>query len=180
MSGKHGAAGALAAFLALVLTVAATAATATADAPQVGGAATQTAAPASTHANSNKHKKPTATKPVVDPTEGETHLPAGRFGTVTVYIPEGTPKSVAIFLSGDGGWNLGVISMAKALVDMGAVVIGVDIRQYLAPRSSNCHSWATASRSSATGCRSFARPTPASARIPKRPPRVRWKSATCL
>jgi type IV secretory pathway VirJ component len=67
----------------------------------------------------------------VDPTEGETHLPAGRFGTVTVYIPEGTPKSVAIFLSGDGGWNLGVISMAKALVDTGAVVIGVDIRQYL-------------------------------------------------
>jgi type IV secretory pathway VirJ component len=75
-------------------------------------------------------KKP-AKAPAVDPTEGETHLPAGRFGTVTVYIPEGTPKSVAIFLSGDGGWNLGVISMAKALVDMGAVVIGVDIRQYL-------------------------------------------------
>jgi type IV secretory pathway VirJ component len=76
-------------------------------------------------------KKPTAKPSAVDPTEGETHLNAGRFGRVTVYIPEGTPKSVAIFLSGDGGWNLGVISMAKALVDMGAVVIGVDIRQYL-------------------------------------------------
>ena len=131
MSHKHGAASALAAILALVLTVAATAATATADAPPADAAATQTAAPATTHANTNKHKKPTATKAVVDPTEGETHLPAGRFGTVTVYIPEGTPRSVAIFLSGDGGWNLGVISMAKALVDMGAVVIGVDIRQYL-------------------------------------------------
>ena len=45
--------------------------------------------------------------------------------------PEGTPQSVAIFLSGDGGWNLGVVSMAHALIDMGAVVIGVDIRQYL-------------------------------------------------
>ena len=65
------------------------------------------------------------------PVDGETHLPAGRFGTVTVYIPDGLPKSVAIFLSGDGGWNLGVVSMAKSLVDMGAVVIGVDIRQYL-------------------------------------------------
>ena len=65
------------------------------------------------------------------PVEGETHLPAGRFGTVTVYIPDGTPKSVAIFLSGDGGWNLGVVSMAKSLVETGAVVIGVDIRQYL-------------------------------------------------
>lgn len=59
-------------------------------------------------------------------------LPAGRFGTVSVYIPEGKPKSVAIFLSGDGGWELGVINMAHALMDMGAVVIGVDIRQYFA------------------------------------------------
>ena len=75
-------------------------------------------------------KKHDIKKPV-EPVEGETHLPAGRFGTVTVYIPEGSPKSVAIFLSGDGGWNLGVVSMAKALVDTGAVVIGVDIRQYL-------------------------------------------------
>jgi type IV secretory pathway VirJ component len=59
-----------------------------------------------------------------------THLPTARFGTVTVYIPEGKPNSVAIFLSGDGGWELGVINMAHALVDMGAVVIGVDIRAY--------------------------------------------------
>jgi type IV secretory pathway VirJ component len=59
-------------------------------------------------------------------------LPAGRFGTVTVYIPEGTPQSVALFLSGDGGWQLGVTSMARALQDNGAVVIGVDVRRYLA------------------------------------------------
>ena len=74
-----------------------------------------------------------AAEPVTsaEPVEGETHLPAGRFGKVTVYIPEGTPQSVAIFLSGDGGWNLGVVSMAHALTDMGAVVIGVDIRKYL-------------------------------------------------
>jgi type IV secretory pathway VirJ component len=60
-----------------------------------------------------------------------THLPAGRFGTVTVYIPEGKPHSVAVFLSGDGGWELGVINMAQALTGMGAVVIGADIRHYL-------------------------------------------------
>ncbi len=59
-------------------------------------------------------------------------LPAGRFGTVSVYIPDGTPRSVAIFLSGDGGWELGVINMAHALMNSGAVVIGVDIRQYFA------------------------------------------------
>ena len=37
-----------------------------------------------------------------------------------------------MFLSGDGGWELGVINMAHALANMGAVVIGVDIRHYLA------------------------------------------------
>jgi type IV secretory pathway VirJ component len=62
----------------------------------------------------------------------DAHLPAGRFGTVSVYIPEGELKSVAIFLSGDGGWELGVINMARSLRDMGAVVIGADVRRYLA------------------------------------------------
>ena len=61
----------------------------------------------------------------------DAHLAAGRFGKVSVYIPEARPKSVAIFLSGDGGWELGVINMAKALRDQGAVVIGADIRRYL-------------------------------------------------
>ena len=62
----------------------------------------------------------------------DAHLPAGRFGKVAVYIPEGQPKSVAIFLSGDGGWELGVINMAQALQNMGAVVIGANVRNYLA------------------------------------------------
>jgi type IV secretory pathway VirJ component len=51
---------------------------------------------------------------------------------VSVYIPDGRPGSVAIFLSGDGGWQLGVVKMAQALREMGAVVIGVDVRHYLA------------------------------------------------
>src|SRR5215471_21340827 len=57
---------------------------------------------------------------------------AGRFGVVHVYVPVGKPQSVAIFVSGDGGWELGVINMARALRDMGAVVIGVDINNYFA------------------------------------------------
>ncbi len=63
--------------------------------------------------------------------DAPSRLPAGRFGTVSVYIPEGIPRSVTIFLSGDGGWNLGVVGMAKALQDQGAVVIGVDVTRYL-------------------------------------------------
>jgi pimeloyl-ACP methyl ester carboxylesterase len=39
-------------------------------------------------------------------------LPARSFGVVTVYTPAAAPQSVAIFLSGDGGWNLGVVYAA--------------------------------------------------------------------
>jgi type IV secretory pathway VirJ component len=93
---------------------------------------TASAADTPGHKKKPAHKPPAAATTPAESAEGETHLPAGRFGTVTVYIPEGTPQSVAIFLSGDGGWNLGVVSMARALsTNLGAVVIGVDIRQYL-------------------------------------------------
>lgn len=56
----------------------------------------------------------------------------GRFGAVSVYRGHGEPRDVVLFLSGDGGWNLGVISMARKLVDKGAIVAGIDIRHYLA------------------------------------------------
>lgn len=61
----------------------------------------------------------------------EIQMPAGRFGTVAVYTPATDPTSLALFVSGDGGWHLGVVSMARALVDQGAVVVGIDIRRYL-------------------------------------------------
>ena len=37
----------------------------------------------------------------------------GAFGKVTIYQPEATPNAIVLFVSGDGGWNLGVIDMAK-------------------------------------------------------------------
>jgi type IV secretory pathway VirJ component len=55
----------------------------------------------------------------------------GRFGKISVYRGSTAPHEVVLFLSGDGGWNLGVISMAQHLVDKGAVVAGIDIRHYL-------------------------------------------------
>jgi type IV secretory pathway VirJ component len=85
-----------------------------------------TAAPAT----ATKTHKPAKAAAVAD--GASQHIAAGRFGTVAVYVPQGKPKSVAIFLSGDGGWELGVINMAQALKEMGAVVIGTDIRQYFA------------------------------------------------
>lgn len=74
-----------------------------------------------------------ARKPPADSSDPAARMmPGGRFGSVAVYRPVGVPKSVAIFVSGDGGWKLGVTSMARALRDNGAVVIGIDIRRYLA------------------------------------------------
>jgi type IV secretory pathway VirJ component len=53
------------------------------------------------------------------------------FGQVSVYAPSGTPSQVVLFVSGDGGWNLGVVPMAEALHDRGALVVGVDIRAFV-------------------------------------------------
>lgn len=59
-------------------------------------------------------------------------LSYGAFGKVKVYKPQiANPKAFVIFISGDGGWNLGVVGMAQILVDQGAMVVGVDIRSYL-------------------------------------------------
>ncbi|HZF15563.1 MAG TPA: AcvB/VirJ family lysyl-phosphatidylglycerol hydrolase [Steroidobacteraceae bacterium] len=55
-----------------------------------------------------------------------------RFGKVTVYPAASEPEEVVLFVSGDGGWNLGVVGMAQALADEGALVAGVDITRYLA------------------------------------------------
>jgi type IV secretory pathway VirJ component len=61
-----------------------------------------------------------------------TTLSYGRFGMLSIDRPAGEAKDFVIFLSGDGGWNLGVVSMATRLRDKGAIVVGVDIRHYLA------------------------------------------------
>ncbi|WP_164112319.1 AcvB/VirJ family lysyl-phosphatidylglycerol hydrolase [Sphingobacterium sp. xlx-96] len=57
-----------------------------------------------------------------------------RFGKLTVYSPEEFPnkpaKSLVLFISGDGGWQYGVINMARAISNQGALVIGVDAKSY--------------------------------------------------
>ena len=55
----------------------------------------------------------------------------GRFGEVAVYKPK-APTHAVLFLSGDGGWNQGVIEMAQVLYRKDYLVIGIDMRRYLA------------------------------------------------
>jgi type IV secretory pathway VirJ component len=53
------------------------------------------------------------------------------FDTVTLYYAPGSITNVVLFISGDGGWNLGVVTMARSLQSLGTLVAGVDIRKYL-------------------------------------------------
>ncbi len=72
-----------------------------------------------------------AAAPVTSPTPDAT-LETPRFGTVHLYRPAaGADGPVVLFLSGDGGWNLGVVDMARALTSLGALVVGIDVPHYL-------------------------------------------------
>jgi len=55
----------------------------------------------------------------------------GRFGTVTLYHQIPHPSRVVLFVSGDGGWNQGVVDMAKEFASLNALVVGIDISHYL-------------------------------------------------
>ncbi|MBX3482725.1 AcvB/VirJ family lysyl-phosphatidylglycerol hydrolase [Phenylobacterium sp.] len=62
----------------------------------------------------------------------ETGYRFGPAGPVTVYRTSKEPGRFVVFVSGDGGWNQGVVDMARQLARMDATVVGVDIRRYLA------------------------------------------------
>jgi type IV secretory pathway VirJ component len=61
----------------------------------------------------------------------ETTAQFGRFGKVFLYQASAHPAHVVLFVSGDGGWNLGVVDMARELTALDALVVGVDITYYL-------------------------------------------------
>jgi len=58
------------------------------------------------------------------------HLSHGRFKDLMVYRPSGAPKSVALFLSGEQGWDARAQQAALALGRSGALVVGIDYRQF--------------------------------------------------
>lgn len=57
-------------------------------------------------------------------------LKFGLFGKVTLYSHHPHPDRVVLFVSGDGGWNRGVVDMARALANDHALVVGIDINHY--------------------------------------------------
>jgi type IV secretory pathway VirJ component len=59
-----------------------------------------------------------------------TRLSHGRFKNVVVYTTALAPTRFALLLSGDGGWGAAEDSLAKELVDQGAMVAGIDTAQF--------------------------------------------------
>lgn len=53
------------------------------------------------------------------------------FGEVAVYKPKGASRGLALFASGDGGWNLGVTDMAHQAATQGFWVAGFSTPQFL-------------------------------------------------
>jgi type IV secretory pathway VirJ component len=60
------------------------------------------------------------------------HLSHGRFNDLLVYKPAGAPTSFVLFLSGDEGWNSIADTMARQLVQQGAMVAAIDWAQFRA------------------------------------------------
>ncbi len=56
---------------------------------------------------------------------GET-VSHGRFHDVHVYKPKSEIRHVALFFSGDGGWDEGLADIARALAAQGTLVAGID------------------------------------------------------
>ena len=61
----------------------------------------------------------------------EERLTFGPFGEIFLYYEKPQPSRIALFVSGDGGWNLGVVDMARELASLDALVVGIDINHFI-------------------------------------------------
>jgi type IV secretory pathway VirJ component len=53
------------------------------------------------------------------------------FGKVRIYIPEESPTSVILFISGDGGWDKTTSYISQQLVNENTLVVGIDFVSYM-------------------------------------------------
>lgn len=77
-------------------------------------------------AKTKAHKAPPPRDPQVD-----RWINVGGFGEVAVYKPTVAARGLALFASGDGGWNLGVTDMAHQAAALGYWVAGFSTPQFL-------------------------------------------------
>jgi type IV secretory pathway VirJ component len=63
-------------------------------------------------------------------TAAPTHLSHGRFKDLVIYGPPAEASSFVLFLSGDEGWGRRAEASAEQLARQGAMVVGIDLRQF--------------------------------------------------
>ncbi len=66
------------------------------------------------------------TTPPAAPAWDERRLQLPIVGESTAYVPRTPTRKVVLFLSGDGGWNLGVVDMARRIAG-DTIVIGISV-----------------------------------------------------
>ena len=86
----------------------------------------KSAAATATHVSRHRKHAPPPRDPQVN-----RWINVGGFGEVAVYKPAATAKGLALFASGDGGWNLGVTDMAHEAASLGYWVAGFSTPQFL-------------------------------------------------
>ena len=78
------------------------------------------------------HAKPAhAKKPPPRDPQVYRWLDVAGFGEVALYKPQGPVRGLALFASGDGGWNRGVTDMAHQAAAQGLWVAGFSTPQFL-------------------------------------------------
>ena len=74
---------------------------------------------------------PAQPKPPAHDPQATRVLSMPALGEITVYAPHGAAKGLALFASGDGGWNLGVWDMAHTATELGYWVAGFSTPAFL-------------------------------------------------
>lgn len=78
-----------------------------------------------------KSTKPKPAKPPPRDPLVERWIGIAGFGEVAIYKPKESARGLALFASGDGGWNLGVTDMAHQAAAQGYWVAGLSTPQFL-------------------------------------------------
>jgi len=86
---------------------------------------------ATTKATPKQPAAPAKPKPPAHDPQATRIFSMDGLGEVTVYAPQGEARGLALFASGDGGWNLGVWDMAHTARDLGYWVAGFSTPAYL-------------------------------------------------
>jgi len=121
------------------LAAAATLGVALAAAPQAGQSQAPPAAPAKP-APSQKNYAPLLNAP--GQAWEEKYIDVPFIGKTNVYAPKQPTKNVVLFLSGDGGWELGVLDMSRRIAPKG-IVIGLNFVTLRKDTSDGSPCWMT-------------------------------------